>query len=387
VLVVSTPWAILSDLTLGIRFQEPRLTTSPQLETAPRIGTVKDGRWEFLDALRGIAALVVLLQHTLEHYSRVATFSSKYINAGELGVVTFFLVSGYIIPVSIERYGSIAKFWIGRAFRLLPLYWFTFAIIVAIDFLRNGENSLARLGSPIRYILGNMTMTQGIFHVPYGINAYWTLSYEVIFYVICSLLFLFHLLQRSYILAVISASLLLAGNVLFALTLHRAMSAEKLGVLTTAFIGAMVYRQYVAGVVRRRSAIAALSIMAVAIVVANWLRLDVYVSAGSRVKNGALSGDLSFLFGYLLFALLFFLRGRQFPQSLLWLGKISYSVYLLHGIVLHLLLGIRIVWLQTVLTLVITLIAASVTYRYIEQPAIAAQRRLFPHKSPVRVAA
>jgi peptidoglycan/LPS O-acetylase OafA/YrhL len=362
------------------------LTTSPQIGTVPRIGTVKDGRWEFLDALRGIAALFVLLQHTLEHYGSVATFSSKYVNAGELGVVTFFLVSGYIIPVSIERYGSIAKFWIGRAFRLLPLYWFTFAIIVVIDLFRNGENSIARLGSPVRYILGNMTMTQGMFHVPYGIDAYWTLSYEVIFYVLCSLLFLLHLLQRSHILAVISASLLLTGNVVFAVTLHRAMSAEKLGVLATAFIGAMVYRQYVAGTVRRRSAIAALIIMAVAIAVANWLRLDLYLSAGPHVKNGALSGDLSFLLGYLLFALLFFLRGRQFPQPLLWLGKISYSVYLLHGIVLHLLLGIRTVWLQAILTLVITLIAASLTYSYIEQPAIAAQRRLFPHKSPAKVA-
>ena len=34
----------------------------------------------------------------------------------------FFLVSGYIIPASLERKGSVRGFWVSRAFRLYPLY-------------------------------------------------------------------------------------------------------------------------------------------------------------------------------------------------------------------------------------------------------------------------
>ncbi len=45
-----------------------------------------------------------------------------WFNAGQYGVFVFFLVSGYIIPASLERKGSVRGFWVSRAFRLYPLY-------------------------------------------------------------------------------------------------------------------------------------------------------------------------------------------------------------------------------------------------------------------------
>jgi peptidoglycan/LPS O-acetylase OafA/YrhL len=361
------------------------LTASPRSKNVPHTGSVRNGRWEFLDALRGVAALLVVVQHSAEHGSWFASFSSRYLNFGEIGVVTFFLVSGYIIPVSIERYGSAIRFWIGRAFRLLPAYWLSFAIVVVIKLVFADKESLSNLAKPVRYLLANLTLTPGLLKVPYGLGIYWTLSYEAIFYVLCTVLFLLGLLKHSRLWAIAAASALLLGNVSFALFLHRAMSAEKLGVLVTAFMGTLIFR-YSVDAATRSDVFAALAVMTVTVIVGNWLRLGVFSNVGARVPNGPLSGDLSFLSGYLLFGLLYVLRDRQFPPVLVWLGKISYSVYLFHAIVLWCLPADMAVWLQVLLTLSITLAISSFTYKFVEQSALSVQRRLFPHKSPTQVA-
>jgi peptidoglycan/LPS O-acetylase OafA/YrhL len=38
----------------------------------------------------------------------------------QYGVFVFFLVSGYIVPASLERKGSVHGFWVSRVFRLYP---------------------------------------------------------------------------------------------------------------------------------------------------------------------------------------------------------------------------------------------------------------------------
>jgi peptidoglycan/LPS O-acetylase OafA/YrhL len=84
----------------------------------------KSARMDFLDSLRGLAILSVILQHVFESlYSEFRYLSYQYFNIGRFGVTLFFLISGFIIPYSLERGGSIRNFWIGRFFRLYPVYW------------------------------------------------------------------------------------------------------------------------------------------------------------------------------------------------------------------------------------------------------------------------
>jgi hypothetical protein len=89
-------------------------------------------RLAWLDALRGWAALVVALHHASYYY--VPGLRSKMVDwfdPGRYGVLLFFLVSGYIVPVSLERHGDVRRFWIGRFFRIYPLL----AVVCAVPVL------------------------------------------------------------------------------------------------------------------------------------------------------------------------------------------------------------------------------------------------------------
>jgi peptidoglycan/LPS O-acetylase OafA/YrhL len=318
-----------------------------------------------LDAGRGIAVMFVVLQHTMERCQTFSRFSFEYFNLGEIGVVTFFLVSGFIIPGSIERNGSQRLFWVGRAFRLLPAYWCNFAVVSAVV-LSTGILSPTAYMHPFRYLTGNLAMTQELMHVPPALGAYWTLQYELLFYILTSLLFAIGVLGRSALSACLAGLLFLFGNLSGAAVFHRALPAEKVGIVVTAFIGTLIYR-YSRGAQPLRSIWLAVSIMAVACVVANWLK---------AVPNSPLSDDLSFLLGYLLFGQLFLLRTRKFPAVLLWLGKISYSVYLWHGFVLRFIpVSIPVGW-QLVIVLVATLPLALLSFHFIEVPAQGLHKRI-----------
>ncbi len=80
-------------------------------------------RLAWLDALRGIAVWGVVLQH-LSSYLMTVVHRVVYppVDLGQYGVMVFFLVSGYIVPASLERRGSVRMFWVIRCFRLYPMF-------------------------------------------------------------------------------------------------------------------------------------------------------------------------------------------------------------------------------------------------------------------------
>src|SRR5580698_6976754 len=109
---------------------QPRTVLTPIRESAPPAGCapVSGARLAWLDALRGIGALSVVYAH---FGTRVlpAVHAAVYrvFDPGLYGVLVFFLVSGYIVPASLERRGSLRIFWLSRLFRLFPLFVFVIA--------------------------------------------------------------------------------------------------------------------------------------------------------------------------------------------------------------------------------------------------------------------
>ena len=76
-------------------------------------------RLAWLDALRGFAALCVVFDHGSTLLLRPARdVLYQWLNLGQYGVFVFFLVSGYIVPASLERKRRPSAFWTSRGFRL-----------------------------------------------------------------------------------------------------------------------------------------------------------------------------------------------------------------------------------------------------------------------------
>ncbi len=126
---------------------QPQPASEPQIAPTGTLqapgGTTRLG---WLDALRGIAALCVVFDHlTYSVLQPVRDSVYHWFDPGQYGVFVFFLVSGYIVPASLERKGSVRGFWVSRVFRLYPLYLFALSAMIVL--WASGIGSLSGMDS------------------------------------------------------------------------------------------------------------------------------------------------------------------------------------------------------------------------------------------------
>jgi len=154
-----------------------------------------------LDAIRGIAALVVVVHHVfLVFQAEMRTALNPWIyeavnvlqGYNKEAVLLFFVLSGYSIGLSTAKtppssWQRTRDYLIRRAKRILPLYYLSFAW----TFLLGCIYGLDRPSFQVSTLLGNMAFLQtsasskGNWFEPYGDNGpYWSLSYEVFFYAV-----------------------------------------------------------------------------------------------------------------------------------------------------------------------------------------------------------
>lgn len=137
---------------------------------------MKRERFAELDALRGFAALAVVIYHYLGHAARyfhdIPTFP-----IGRYGVQLFFCVSGFVIFWTLQRSTSVADFAFSRFTRLYPAYWAALALCLIVSFVIRGE-PLWVTGYAV-----NATMLQTFVGVPDVDIVFWTLAIELTFYI------------------------------------------------------------------------------------------------------------------------------------------------------------------------------------------------------------
>lgn len=126
-----------------------------------------------LDGLRGLAACAVLAYH----YG--LAFGGDRLHYGLLGVDLFFIISGYVIFLTLARRPDIWRFATGRVARLMPAYWTSVALGAAV-YVPLGEATLWQAAV-------NLTLLQRLFNVRDVIDVYWTLAFEVWFYAVIAL--------------------------------------------------------------------------------------------------------------------------------------------------------------------------------------------------------
>ena len=136
-----------------------------------------------LEALRGFAAILVVWHHIIEHRSRLDPYYNptgvfSFNPSGHLSVLVFFVLSGYVIGrvhlLPMER-KDILPYIKKRFLRIYPIYLIT--IIIAL--------LVARSSYPAFTVISNLTMTQNpLGPVIFENNPIWSLSFEILFYLL-----------------------------------------------------------------------------------------------------------------------------------------------------------------------------------------------------------
>jgi peptidoglycan/LPS O-acetylase OafA/YrhL len=378
-------------------------------------------RLAWLDALRGFAALVVVFEHALEPLLPEARSPVKAVfEPGWYGVLVFFLVSGYIVPASLERRGSVRAFWISRLFRLYPLFGVGvagMALLVAVGW---DDPHTWWSSRPLALALGHLTMLQNLLDMPNLVNVLWTLSYEMAFYLLLTAMFVFGVNRRSTAGALGFAAVAVLGGGMLPVTLLSAGGSGRMlavTLLVTALVAAGL-AAVVKGSVRRAGAIViGVTVLGLLLVnqgypgpwqgllilatmfagtalyraeqgeipwrLAGWVAL--VPAAGIWLARDQLGLQTAIAAAWITFAAGMALRHRRVPRALAWLGLVSYSIYLLHPLLLESVqwfwpepltvpLELRLVALAGVVGLLLGL--SALTWRFVEAPAQRLGRRL-----------
>lgn len=324
------------------------------------------GRLQFLDALRGLAVLLVLLEHVGQSlFPPFATFATRYLQMGQLGVLVFFLCSGYIIPATLERRSSLRDFWTSRFFRLFPMYWLS---LLGVSVALSAGAHFPPISA--HEWLSNITMLQLYLGGGNVLGPYWTLGWEMTFYFLMSGLLLAKMNTRTRALSLTASAVILVGVLASSLTSHHL----PLGTfdLATMFTGTLVYRVH-HGELRWRDT----TIAYVAICVAG-LTLLVKV-LGSNAGPADL-GDHRFVpmlaawtTAYVIFHVgAWWWRVHGAPSALNATGRWSYSIYLWQGLIIAVIRPRHLNhWLVAAIWIGATFILSVFTYRYVETPATA----------------
>lgn len=320
---------------------------------------VDESRLAFLDVLRGIAAIAVFFAHSGEYLSSTYyAFQDSGFHLGNFGVVLFFLVSGFIIPVSLERHNSLQRFWIQRVFRLYPLYWVSLAGILFLSYFGIGPGPRA-ITMPTSVIVTNALLVQPLFGHTQVFSLYWTLLYELMFYWIMTFAFLCkgHTRTTANTVTMICMTMF-AYWVLPRTSLGLLFPVDLLFYLMTMFVGSLCYRVYEQKVDWRLGT--AIFLVALTLVV-------VAPFFGQRLAR---------LLAYLVFAAAFLCRTIRWPSAGQWLGRVSYSVYLMHLFVITLVPPLNSPVMTVLTWLVLVLAVSAVSERVIERTGILLGRRL-----------
>ncbi len=142
---------------------------------------MKNNRLLELDALRGIAALAVVVYHYFYRYNELNNRPDAIINLvyfGKYGAQFFFIISGFVIYWTLSRVEKPLDFLISRFSRLYPVYWVAAVItfsIVAVSGLPGKKVSIYDAA-------GNLLMFHEYFRIPHIDGVYWTLTVELTFY-------------------------------------------------------------------------------------------------------------------------------------------------------------------------------------------------------------
>jgi peptidoglycan/LPS O-acetylase OafA/YrhL len=338
-----------------------------------------------IDGLRGYLAIFVFFHHVVVTYywKRDGYWGYPpeplFKNLGTVGVSIFFMITGYLFITKVFRdkgnthWGRMLS---SRMFRILPLYFFVLAALSLIVFAHSGwilKVSISELLSQY----GNWLLFEGVTLNNYVLTTLitsqveWTLQYEWFFY-LCLPLVAF-ILHRGKITAWLLLLVLIAG-VIF---------NQKIGPIETKTLNFFVVGGLTAYLVMYYPQLKLLAQQ-------RWVSYFMLVPLLASLFMPKQYGPL-----YVVFLPFFFvpvalgndLWGLLSTKASVVLGEISYSIYLMHGIILFVLFTSLSIVDLTQITLIeflllmplmtgLVIVISTCTYLQVEAPNIALGRKL-----------
>lgn len=149
-----------------------------------------------MEGMRGFAALLVFLVHfraLFGHYAEGTALVAPVLvlgTFGHTGVDLFFLLSGYLVyGIVISPRFRFWSFFVRRIQRLYPTFLLVLGLYLIIELLLPSRSKLPSLaGNAVLYILSNVLVLPGVFPIQPIIAVAWSLSYEWCFYLVLPLL-------------------------------------------------------------------------------------------------------------------------------------------------------------------------------------------------------
>lgn len=335
---------------------------------------MKNERLDFIDFTRGIAAIVVLLSHagSATGFFSDSGFGYQWLNLGQVGVIAFFAVSGFVIPLSIRHSKSMISFAIRRVFRIYPLFLFllflaVFLQIIGVNYPRLVEGNLFAI------FVANVFFISDYIAFPNLVGGSWTLSIEIVWYVIFALVFVYGLSERPLLMAVVVSSVFVTIACISLISGMR-FPLGRLGMLGICLVGYYFYKSY-SEKISKKNFFVCVSMLLSSILILLWTAFSHYTGGGTTFRCVVISWSV----GLMLFVLPFKFRASDIfsYQIFLMLGRYSYSIYLVHALMI--LVCLRIFETPSIQLLAIAItsfLVASVTYGVIEAPGILMGKKL-----------
>lgn len=352
--------------------------------------TSTNPRFTTLDGLRGFLAFSVFVFHLIvtQEYIESGEWepprSRFYALLGPVGVSLFFMITGFLFWGKLLREQGRPlwkELYLGRVFRIGPMYLFVVLAMLFIVFARTGFV----LHEPISDVVSSVLqwIMLGIFNTEPDVNGYpatyvlagvtWTISYEWAFYASLLVMAYFaraktHLLFVFSMLALSLAGKVLTGNFIIGMA---AVFASGMAVAS------LQHENWLPRMPRPLASVLAF----VALVI-----IFVFLENGYGLDTLILLSIFFLLVcsGASLFGVLTNVASRR-------LGNISYSLYLLQGLVLTLVFSVSSIrdfalqselnyWIIGALCATLLVIAAALGYFFIERPGIGLGKRLIQYR-------
>ncbi|MBW6426187.1 acyltransferase [Rhizobium sp. XQZ8] len=301
---------------------------------------MNDSTSRFIQMWRGIAVALVVLYHYLSRVPHEAFGSSSppllQLQIGKVGVLIFFIISGYLITNSLVKTSDVAAFYAKRVARIWPLFIVAaITVFIFIQFLQPpvvlGQHDFFEKQPTFFDLIGNLFFLEDL-GFTWVDGAYWSIVVELKFYLMIGLFAV--AFKERFIPAFCSVAVVVASADLAILLIDRAPgvpldfdSSAHLRVLSKALHGLLI-SQY-------------LPFFAIGVALAGKVQdgvLNALIALAVAFSVIAINSD-AFVFEQnvqflAILALVLFADKLLCRNAIIvWVGNYSYSIYLFHQVI------------------------------------------------------